>query len=665
MFAFGACYYPEQVPESFWETDAKLMREAGFTVVRLAEFAWSRLEPSDGVFDFSWLDRVIDLLGSNGITIILGTPTAAAPPWMFSDEMALVEANGLARIWGSRREYCPNSPLYHHYSVRITRAMAEHYRDNPHVIGWQIDNEFGERCYCARCRSAFQSWLQRKFGSLDSLNERWGTVFWSHTYTAWDQIPAPWSRVHAPHNPGLLLDYARFMSDSYVDYQQQQLTVLRDRCPNHFVTHNFTSFYYENINYFDLARPLDFVSLDNYPRGFWDLTLKTPAAAAAIAQVTMRSLKHRPFWVMEQQSGVAAWNTFSSSVRPGEVRLWAYQSIAHGADGIVFFRWRSARFGVEQFWQGILDHDGIPGRRYDEIKRMGAELQRIGSFIQGAEVRSEVALMMSYDSRFAFQIQPHHPEFSYASHLVHYFNALHGMHIAAEMVSPDDTFSSYKLVIVTALLILDQQTVSALLQFVEQGGIVLVTMRSGVKDQDNQVVDMPMPGLLSTLCGIEIEECDALPPQETRQLNFVDAKATTEARASIWCDIIRPTQAEVIATYGEDYYEGRAAVTLNRIGKGSVLYMGTAGSEALIKTVTEIALDLAQVRSVYAHGSSDGTEITVRWQGERRFLFVLNHGRETSTVRLDKTYTDLLSGQVFTEVVQITPRQVLILTEDS
>ena len=432
------------------------MQEAGFNVARLAEFAWSVLEPRDGEFDFGWLDRAIAVLAQHGIQSVLGTPSATPPPWLWYKipDIALVDETGTPREFGSRREYSPTNAAYRTHAVRIARAMGEHYKDNPNVIGWQIDNEFGDRCYAPGTRLEFHRWLQREYHTLDALNECWGTRFWSHVYTDWAQIPVPNRRVHGQHNPSLHLDYLRFMSDVYVEFQQLQVDALRAVCPpEQFITHNFMGFKYPKINYFDLARTLDLVTWDNYPRGFWVQQAEITPAPLALNHAAMRGLKKQNFWVMEQQSGQGSWDMLPPMTRPGEIALWAYQGIAHGADGIVFFRWRTCRSGTEQYWHGVIDHDGQPRRRYAEVKAMGQQIARIGSAIAGSEVRAKTAIVLSYDSRFAFQVQQNNPDFSYERHIADYFAALHSANIAVDIVAPDDTLDGYDLVIVPALYI--------------------------------------------------------------------------------------------------------------------------------------------------------------------------------------------------------------------
>ncbi len=665
MFYFGVDYYPEQWPEAQWAEDARLMDDAGFNVVRLAEFAWAKMEPREGQYDFSWLDRTIDILGAHGIEIVLGTPTASPPPWLMAraSDLFLVREDGQRATFGNRREYCPNSPAYHDHTRRIVAQMAEHYANHPAVIGWQIDNEFGQRCYCPTCAGAFRDWLRDRYGSLDVVNRSWGTSFWSHVYTAWDQIPLPLASGRAP-NPGLALDFYRFASDSYVAYQQIQLNLLREKCPGHFVTHNFMGLGYDRIDYFDLARELDFVSWDNYPRGYWALEPTVDPHLTGLSADTMRGLKHRNVWVMEQQAGPSGWETVGMAPRPGELRLWAYQAIAHGADAILFFRWRTARFGTEEYWHGILDHHGVPGRRYDEIARMGMEIKRSRDQLEGSEVRSSVALLLSYDSRFAFQIQGNNPGFSYSRHFYHIYSALRKHHVSVDVVAPGDDLSGYDLVVAPALHVLSRATAERLKQFVEMGGVLVVTSRSGVKDEANAVVNQPLPGLLADLCGVEVEEYDSLPKDAHKDLAFGPGARgpSGSAHASLWCDVLGSHGADVVARYTEGYYAGRPAITMNQVGQGRAVYVGTLGDPSLYAALAPWLLDLAQVEPVLA--APPGVEVAERWRADQRLLFLLNHTSEEREVALDTDGVDLVSGESIIEgTVVLPPRDVLVLLE--
>jgi beta-galactosidase len=668
MFYFGADYYPEHWPEERWAEDARLMREAGCNVVRLAEFAWSRLEPRAGEFRFDWLDRALEVLGAHGIRAVLGTPTAAPPPWLCTahPEILRVREDGVRVTLGHRRQYCPNHPTYRQLSRRIVAAMAEHYRDHPAVIGWQIDNEFGERCYCEVCREAFHAWLQRRYGTLERLNDAWGTIFWSQVYNDWAEIPLPLSTGGVP-NPGLDLDFRRFMSDSYVSYQQEQVDILRAACPRHFITHNFMGIYYDRINYFDLARALDLVAWDNYPVNPWNAEPRADPTIVALSHDTMRGLKGKNFWVLEEQCSAGGWQTIGYAPRPGETRLWTYQAIAHGAEAVVYFRWRSARFGTEQYWHGILDHDARPRRRYREVKQVGEELARIGGRLAGGEVRSEVALILSYDSRFAFQVQANNPEFSYPELLLAYYRALYRRNVPTDVAPPEADLSRYKVVLAPALHVVTPEIAENLRRYVTGGGTLLLTCRSGVKDVANKVVDLPLPGLLAELCGVEVEEYHSLYPSEAQPLAFTfpglgDAGARPLAR--VWCDILKEEgmQAQVLARYTADYFAGHPAIALHRVGRGRVVYVGTVGDGNLCQALADWLIREAGVQPLLATPSE--VEVTARWyDGRGRLFFVLNHGREAAPLQLDRAYRDLLSGRTLSGLIALPAREALILEE--
>ncbi|PWH12662.1 MAG: beta-galactosidase [Anaerolineae bacterium] len=654
MFHFGADYYPEHWPESRWPTDARLMQEAGFTVVRLAEFAWTKIEPSPGKYHFAWLDRAIDLLAAHGISVLLGTPTASPPAWLMNQDETLfrVQRDGRRHSYGNRRGYCPNHPDYHAHSRRIVTVLAEHYAGNENVIGWQIDNEFGDPCYCEICRRAFHEFLKEKYQTLDELNTRWGTDFWSHIYTDWAQIPLPMEVISAS-DPSLELDFKRFASQSYVRFQQLQIDILREKSPGKPITHNFMEFSYDQINYFDLARSLDFVALDSYPRGFWSPKLAPNPAHIALDLDAARGLKQKNFWMMEQQSGPSGAHYVGETPRPGEIRLWAYQSIAHGADAILFFRWRTCRFGVEQYWHGILDHAGLPNRRYEEVKRMGSELKLLAE-IAGSKPQAQTAILVSPDSRFAFHIQPNNAAFNYKQHVRDIYAPLHRRHVTVDILSESADFSAYRLLFAPALYVLPQALAEKLKQFVAQGGTLVLTPRSGVKDEHNLVVDAPLPGLLTELVGAVVEEYDSPAPDMQNHLEFSLPGLTAQPSALGWRDILRPATARVIACYGRDYYAGKPAIVLNQYGQGQVLYIGTFSDETLYEALTDWLLTLSNVSPVLPVSSS----IEVTQRGD--FYFLLNHSAQTETVQLPRKMFNLLTTQPV-ETLALAAHEVAIL----
>lgn len=666
MFRFGVDYYPEHWPEERWTIDAQLMAEAGFNVVRLAEFAWSRMEPTEGKFDFEWLDRAIAILHSQQISVILGTPTASPPPWLMgkSADLFRMREDGLRVTFGNRREYCPNHPLHHEFTQRIVNEMADHYAHHPAVIGWQIDNEFGDRCYCPVCRQNFQTWLRSRYEALVELNEKWGTIFWSHVYNDWTEIPVPLTTGGSP-NPGLALDYYRFCSDSYVAYQQMQIDILRVKCPNHFITHNFMGFKYDKLNYFDLARNLDFVAWDIYPRMQWTMEHGVDPSANALNHDAMRGLKSRNFWVMEQQAGPGGWEILSVSPRPGELRLWAYQSIAHGADGIIFFRWRTARFGTEQYWHGLLDHDGHPSRRYDEIKRVGAEIKAMGAEILGSQVKSSVAMMLSYDSRFAFQIQPNNPRFSYPEHFHELYRACHQRHASIDIVAPNADLSSYELVIAPALHLITDAITENLKRYVQSGGTLVLTQRTGVKDESNRVVNQRLPGLLAEICGVEVEEYDSLSSQMQNGVEFVapELAGTDSVPVGVLCDVLKPTSATAVARYTHDYYAGKPAITLNPFGGGRVVYVGAVGDARLYDILAKWLLGPAPGQENFSVPA--GVEVARRIQGNKVFYFILNQHDNPQRIHVATPSRNLLNQMELNGDVEMAPHDVLILVSEA
>ena len=455
------------------------------------------------------------------------------------------------------------------------------------------------------------------------------------------------------------------MSDTYVGFQDEQLDILRHWCPQHFVTHNLMGFNYDLINYFDLSADLDFVTWDNYQRMQWTLGVPIVPSWPALGHDTMRGLKGSNFWVMEQQSGSGGWDTVGEAVRPGELSLWAYQAIAHGADGMIFFRWRTARFGTEQYWHGILDHHGIPGRRYAEVKTMGRQMAKIGDQIEGSKVEAEAAMMLSYDSRFAFQIQPNNPGFDYRVHFNDVYSALYSNNVAVDIVAPGADLSGYKLVIVPAIYVLDEVVAASIAVYVKDGGTLVVTPRSGVKDECNNVVNMKLPGLLAEVCGVEVEEYDSLSLDRSQPLKFADATLDPagSSLARAWCDVLDPTTAETVAAYTEDFYAGRAAVTANRYGVGTAIYIGTFGNGDLYHALAPLWCATAKVEPVAS--SAEGIEICRRQQGEQAIWFVLNHTAQEQQVDLPDGLADLSdSGQAVGNCLTLSPRGVRILVSE-
>ncbi|MEC0665549.1 beta-galactosidase [Priestia flexa] len=661
----GVDYYPEQWPKTRWAEDVRLMKELGINVVRIAEFGWQLMEPEEGVYDFSLYDEAIELLTSNGIKVVLGTPTATPPAWMIHSypEILPVDENGVTISFGARRHYTVNSGKYHQFTKKIVTKMAEKYGQHPDIIGWQVDNEYGheksDRSYGVLDRAAFQCWLKEKYQTLDELNQQWGTVFWSQTYTDWSQIPTP-RKVYQEHNPSLLLDFDRFCADAYTAYNKLQVDILRSIVrKDQFITHNFV-FTDQAINQWDMSKDLDFVSFDNYP--VWG-GLAEPIKPAAIAQQhdLCRSAKGgKNFWVMEELSGAQGWSRIGYLPRPGHIKLWTYQAISRGAEAIVYFRWRAAQFGTEEFCHGILDHDGLPKRKYEEVKEVIQELKTFGDEWINASYEAEVAAYYDIENAWAWGIQPQSDAFAYKQEFLRFYRPVHSANVLTDLVTAADDLARYKAVIVPIYFLTNSEFTEKLKQFVSNGGTAVLSYRAGVKEENNFVTGQTLPGALSEFTGIQIHEYESL--QTSQQNMVVGTKGTIkgqESTATIWCDLIEPTTAEVLAEYKGCFHEGTAAITKNSFGKGTVYYIGTALEDAMLDGLYDDILAEAQVDTFKTNG-----EVEVVKRGQ--FYSFLNHSTtETTPVELpDGTWKTAATNELVKGELMLKPLQAVVLINE-
>lgn len=648
---FGVDYYPEHWPEERWSIDAKMMWEANINIVRLAEFAWAKMEPEEGTYDFSWLDRSIEVFSSEKIKIVLGTPTAAAPKWLMDKhpDMYPMDVYGLTKGFGTRRHYCLNHPVYRDYSKKIARAMADHYKGNENIIAWQIDNEFGGACYCQSDLHAFQIWLRKKYGTINKLNEEWGTIFWSQTYRTWEEIILPTysssdgfsqsgggsNQLSTPfnHNPGLQLDYQRFFSDSTADYQRLQIKEIRafSSLP---ITHNLMG-HFSELDYYDLGKDLDFICWDNYPNNMW---AKSEPTNIAMAHDLMRGIKNSNFWMMEQQSGPCGWHSMGDTPEPGQVRLWTYQAIAHGAEAMVYFRWRACTVGIEQYWHGILDHDGLGRRRYREIKQIGQELVKLSNLFVDAKNASPVALIKSYDNLWSHRAQPHNHKFSYGGLLDSYYKAVTNQHIGMDVTSVESDFAPYKLVIMPAFNLMTEEISDKCEAYVKNGGSLLITFRSGTRTWNNQITTLTFPGLFRELAGVELEEFDSINFGRTVKIDGLFGEGTS----STWCDVLKLTGAEALADYDSHYYKGTPAVTVNTLGKGRVYYVACDLNDEAMSNLMSLIVKREEL-STSLPKSYEGVEAIERSKDGQSYLILLNHNNAELQVELNGSYRDALS----------------------
>ncbi|MBE5804029.1 MAG: beta-galactosidase [Clostridiales bacterium] len=627
----GVDYYPEHWDRAFWAQDADLMKKTGVKLVRLAEFAWCRLEPREGEFDFAWLDEAVALFAARGIDVVLCTPTSCPPLWLYEKhpDAVMVEKDGSLTRTGIRGHRCINHPAVRKYSQRIIERMTEHYAGNKAVVAWQIDNELEAYfCFCETCNARFRHWLKKKYGTLEALNRAYGNVVWSGEYSSWEQIQPPYG--HYPDawmNPAFMLDYSRFASENVIGFSDWQAEIIRRKCPGLPVTTNVW-FCGHMPDFYRQFENLDFIAYDNYP------TTRLPedpeeCYTHAFHLDMMRGVKRGGFWVMEQLSGgMGCWAPMARMPEPGMIKGYALQAFAHGADTVVHFRWRTANIGAEMHWHGLIDHSNVPGRRFDEFADLCREAETLHQ-AQGAEIRADVAILFSFENEYAFKIQPQTNGYYYLEQLQRLHAAFTRLGMNVDIIGQHESLEGYRIVCAPEMYVTDMNVVRRLHDFAAQGGTVILTTRSGVKDENNNAIMAQLPTVYRDMVGAFATEYDPIGYDHV-PVCFADG---AKARGRQWCDVLETEGAQALACYDGEYFRGKAAVTRNGYGKGVVYYIGTVGDQALYDklvrdAVTEAALEF--IPGLPAH-----VEVTTRKGDGCAFRFIFNNAGQEQRFTLD------------------------------
>lgn len=575
----GAAWYPEHWPEERWPEDVKLMRDAGFTVVRVAEFAWSDLEPREGAFSLGWLERAVKLAADNALAVVIGTPTAAPPAWLtqkYPDTLAIHE-DGRQATHGGRCHFDVTSERYLYFCRRVAEKLAVCFGRDARVIGWQIDNEYNTISYSDNAREKFQQWLREQYGMLERLNDAWVTSYWSEKYTDWSQIPLP---AAGSHNPGLRLKWKQFGTECYRRYQWNQVEVIRANSSHQWITHNFMGFF-NGFDHYMINEDLDFPSWDQYfPVNALDF------GRDGAGHDLTRGFKRRNFWVMETQPGSVNWSPVNRVQDKGETRAAAWNAVAHGADAVLYWQWRNALNGQEQYHGSIIAPDGSPRPVYREIAQIGKEFAQMGDLLKGTAVESQVALLHSYDDRWALDFQKHNGNFDWSKYFEGFYRPLAERNIASDILSTRASLDGFKLVIAAPHLI-DEQIAGELTRFVEAGGHLVLGVRSGFKNDDNALWPQRQPALLQEIAGVHVDEYYSL--RDSIPVMLASSNSTRKANAptgiaSVWAEWLIPHEGtQVLATYGESngYLDGQAAVTMRQHESGGRVYVMGAWLDAV------------------------------------------------------------------------------------
>jgi beta-galactosidase len=670
----GVCYYPEHWPEAMWEDDYRRMKELGFSVVRLAEFAWSIFEPEEGVFSFELFDRAIVLAEKHGLKVILGTPTATPPAWLTHKypEVLNVSQDGVVFPHGARRHYNYSSTKYRELCASIVERMAAHYGDHPTVIGWQIDNELNCETnvfYAEADHRAFREWLQVKYGTLEGLNHAWGAVFWNQTYSGWEQVHLTRPTVSNGLNPHQALDEKRFISDNAISFAKEQADILRKHARNQWVTTNGLFGHLDSHALTD--EMLDFFSYDSYPQFSTifpveeEEPLRDRISSFNLSQI--RSISPN-FCIMEQQSGPGGWVTRMEmpSPRPGQMRLWTYQSIMHGTDLLLYFRWRTAAVGTEIYWHGINDHHNRPNRRVREAEQIGKEIAAIGGRIAGTRYQAAVAIVRDYDNQWDGELDRWHGPLEWKS-VRAWFKQLQYRHVPADVLymrsgTTLEQLSAYKVLIYPHAAIMTEETAQLLTAYVEQGGKVIFGARTGYKTIDGHCRMEPLPGPVARLCGVTVEDYTIITGTATpATLTWSRATEETPMKAEAFNEILQveDPSVETIASYSSEYYAGTPALTRRKAGTGEAWYYGAAFSD---RVVEEIIRRLALVSPSEEWAALPRqVELGIRSGEDADYAFLLNYDASPANVTLKQGMKELMSGEKLEGPVTIPPYGVLIL----
>ncbi len=630
----GTAWYPEQWPESRWDADLELMEKAHIHMVRVGEFAWSRMEPEEGQYDFGWLHRAIDDAARHGIYTVLGTPTAAPPAWLtqkYPETLRTME-DGRKDQHGNRQQFNWANPKYRELARDIAEHMAREFGHDPHVIGWQIDNEYRAVSYDANTQKQFQDWLKTRYGTLDNLNARWTTAYWSQTYTNWNQIPIETSFG----NPGLLLSWMHFVSDTWRSYQKNQLEVIRANAdPRQFITTNMMG-WFDGYDHYVVSQDLDMASWDDYV-GEGQLDRYKNGAADDLT----RGFKRKNFWVMETQPGSVNWAAVNNSLDKGEVRAMAWHNIGHGADTISYWQWRSALNGQEEYHGTLLGADGTPVPLYPEVQQIGAEFAKAGPVLEGTSPKSQVAILHSYDSRWAINWQRHNKNYDPVAEILSYYKPLRDIAQSVDIVNPMAPLDGYKLVVAPGLNVLSDAEAKNLIEYVKQGGNLVLGQRSGMKNIDNGLQTERQPGPLVPLLGGRVEQYYAL-------ISPVPVSgAWGTGTSQLWAELLsaKSPDTRVLMRYGKSngWLDGQPAAITRKVGKGSITYIGAWLDESTMENAAKWMTAMSGVKPAFGPVPA-GVDVYPRYGKDHTVYILVNFAGTEEHVTLPSAMTDVLQG---------------------
>ncbi|MCR4738970.1 MAG: beta-galactosidase [Lachnospiraceae bacterium] len=680
---YGGDYNPEQWDERTRDKDMILLDKAGIDIVTLNVFAWAMIQPSENVYDFSDLDSIVKRVTDKGMKICMATSTAAYPAWMARKypDILRVDYQGRKKKFGARHNACPNSETYRKFAPLLAGKLAEHFKDCDSIVVWHINNEYSGSCYCENCERAFRGWLKGKYGSLDELNRAWNSPFWSHVFYDWDEIVAPnelseYQGGEKSQFPGLALDYARFMSDSILQNYKDERDAIKSVIPDAVCTTNMMNLF-KGLDYRKWAKEIDIASWDNYPQRF------TAPFYDSFAHELIRGLKGgKPFMLMEQSPSVTNWMSVNSLKRPGEMRRYSYEAMAHGADTLMFFQMRQSPAGTEMYHGAVIDHSGREDTRtFKECSLFGEELKKIGDLTLSGKAPSECAIIFDWPTWWAIEdIGGISENFKYPDEILNYYRAFYELNIPVDIIGSDDDISGYRIVIAPSFYMVHKGDRERFEDFVRNGGTLVFTYYSGYVDENAHILKGGYPGELRELIGARIEESDCLYENMDRFFFFVWTPPHIEDTSNSFtykgkdypakkvCDIMHAEKAEVLSEFREDFYKGSPAITKNSLDKGNVYYAATGSvPEFYGKFIMDLCVE-AGVKDCLGNEPEDegewsGLEISLRVNDKGKMYYYINHSDQAKNVMIPFDCSDILKGEKIGkgDMAEILPGDVRLL----
>lgn len=651
-FIYGGDYSPNQWDAETVARDTTYFQEAGINSATLNVFSWAKIQPSEHLYDFSYLDEAIENLAAKGITTVLATSTAATPAWLYRDypEVGRVDYDGRQHVFGRRHNACPNSLVYQKFASRLVEKLAENYGHHPAVQCWHINNEYGGECFCDKCAQAFRVWLKDKYGTIEAVNQAWNLEFWAHTVYDWSEIVLPNALsegigLEATAFAGISLDYRRFFSDSLLANFKMERDIIKAVKPQAIVTTNLMGTY-KYLDYFKWAKEMDIVSWDSYP------SFDTPPSLTAMTHDLMRSLKKAPFMLMEQTPSQQNWQPYNSLKKPGQLQAQSVQAIAHGANTIQYFQLKQSVGGCEKFHGAVIGHVGHNDTRvYREVQAIGHLLGDLPQDLLVANTPAKVGIFFDWDNYWALEYTSGPTQdLAYVEQIHHYYKYFYQKNISVDFLTFDDDLSAYNVIVAPVLYLTTPELVANIETFVKKGGVLITTFMSGIVDQSDNVHLGGYPGPFREMAGIWVEEFDALAPDARNSAKFEDG---SEFETRLLCDAIHLEGAEALATYGTDFYQDTPVITKNSYGQGQVIYFGSMVEDAGIEKVLERYCD---------NISETELEITIRESADTRFTFILS--QKNKAMPLPETYfgqVNLITKETLAEGRILKPFETIIL----